>query len=156
MNTVASPLRVWRTELVLGVALTLGLAVAGYLMIRTTAADGAVTIRSIDELRHYVEDVFRKQNRISYALIELETANNVMDEPQWLAISLAEDRMYAACESLNAAALAIVEGRAVGLMLKMKIVISVAGCDRATRGLQVELDLNRISEGSFGYDTIAL
>jgi hypothetical protein len=145
-------LRTSITELCLVCMLTLTLA--GCSTITTTAPDGTVTTRDIDGFRHYVEDVFRRQNRIGDLLIEFETADYTANESHISAVVLAEERMHEACQSLNAAALAVAEGRNVELGLSMRIVDSVARCEHAAR--ELEMNLKRLSEDPFAATTIPL
>ena len=138
----------------LGLICALTFALAGCSSIKTTSPDGELTTRSIDEFRVYVEQVFRRQNRIGEVLIELETADGAVSESYMPDIALAEERMHDACESLNAAAIAVTEGRDVDLGLSMKIAKTVARCEHVTR--ELELGLKRLREQSFTANTIAL
>ena len=154
MTEVASRLPISTAGLGRLGGVALALAAVGCSTVTTTTPDGEITKRSAEEFRLYVEDVFRRQNKLGDVLIELEAGDAMVEGPHVVAISLAEERMHDACQSLNDAAMAVAEGRDIGFVLRIKVANTITRCEYATRRL--ERDLNRITNESFVSNTIAL
>jgi hypothetical protein len=106
--------------------------------ISTTAADGAVTVRSREEFEKYVEAVFRYQNRVGNDLISLDATTGQVGAT----LRLAEQRMIERCNYLNEVVVAHGEGREPGLGLKAGLMRTIGDCDQAAH------DLGALLQGS--------
>jgi hypothetical protein len=107
--------------------------------ISTTAADGAVTVRSREEFEKYVEAVFRYQNEVGNDLISLGASTGQVAT----ALQLAENRMIESCRYLNDVVVAHTEGHEPGLALKAGLMRTISECDRTAHDLGVLLQGGR-------------
>jgi hypothetical protein len=118
-----------------GSIIALSLALSGCMSVATVTPEGERIVRSPDEFRDYVEQVFRYQNRVGDELIaryDLGEAGADAKTPQ---ISAAEERMAQSCQNLNDVVSSHMAGSEPSLSLRMQLVQTVTGCDYAARAL---------------------
>ena len=108
--------------------------------ITTYTPDGTAENRSIEEFELYVEEVFRRQNRISTELIMLLIDYDLNStEDQHLLLVDAEEKITDACQPLNTMVIMKVENRAIDMSLKFKIVNTISKCEYITRDVEILL-----------------
>lgn len=110
------------TILVSGCALSLG----GY---------GAAG-QSKEEFAHYVEEVFRLQNRMTSEVM-MRVDSNEISRPDTLL--LAEQRMQKMCDSLNEYVSRDIDGLGTGFFLQRRVGQSATECEHAAREVEALL-----------------
>ena len=102
-----------------------------------TITPSDVKIADTEEFKKYVEQVFRRQNKVTNQLIEIfeEEPDNI-DEETYDALEDAEEEMQDACVVLNKIAAQKSHEEKISLQLKYKALKTVGHCDRATKNVE--------------------
>ncbi len=114
----------------------LALALAACATVQVHYPDGRTERHSREAFASYVEAVFRYQNRVVNDLI---VATSLSPDPAALedaALMRAERDMAAACQALNTAVAARLEGREIGFFHKLELPRAVPACEAASRRLE--------------------
>ncbi|MEE9396712.1 MAG: hypothetical protein V3V31_06830 [Methylococcales bacterium] len=99
-----------------------------------TIVPSDVKIADTEGFKKYVEQVFRRQNKVTNQLIEIfEEKPDSIDEDTYDALEDAEEEMQDACVALNEIAAGKSQDEQIGLQLKYRALKTVGQCDRATK-----------------------
>jgi hypothetical protein len=104
-----------------------------------TTADGRRIALTAPEFQHYVERVFRDQNRLADEVgfaLEGATADGQREPP---ALAAAEAALLDACAGVNELAAARRDGRRLGLRRSARAARSTPGCEAALHGVTAVL-----------------
>jgi len=91
---------------------------------------------SREEFAHYVEEVFRFQNRMTSEVMMLTAAD---DSANFSAVLKSEQQMQQACAPLNEYVARNIDGLSNGLALQRQVVKSALECDHAAHAVEVQL-----------------
>jgi len=108
--------------------------------ITTKTADGRRLLTGSDSFRVYVEQVFRRQNRVINDLIYLLPEIEQTDGMFYACLTQAESDMLESCRHLNKLAASYRDDRKPGFFKRIKMSRSATGCDRATQKVQATMD----------------
>ncbi|MGZ8190259.1 MAG: hypothetical protein ACXWTS_03410 [Methylococcaceae bacterium] len=93
--------------------------------------------QSREEFEHYVEEVFRLQNRMTSEVMMLLENDDIKNPENLL---LAEQRMQQKCDSLNEYVSREIDGLSEGLFLRRRVEQSALDCEQAAREVESLLD----------------
>lgn len=108
--------------------------------ITTKTADGRRLLTGSDQFRLYVEQVFRRQNRVTNDLIYLLPEIEQSDAKLFFRLVEAESDMLESCGHLNTLAASYRDNRNPGLIKRIKMSRTAAECDSATQNTQTLLN----------------
>lgn len=96
---------------------------------RAIPQDSSDAILQQDDMRIYVERVFRFQNRVMDELIASTVASAAMPNE----LMIAEAQLMESCRYLNESAAAFARGEEPELSVKLKVIDTVEDCDQTAR-----------------------
>ncbi len=108
--------------------------------ITTSTADGRRLFTASGQFRLYVEQVFRRHNRVTNDLIYLLPEIEQSDAALYSRLTQAESNMLKSCRHLNKLATSYRDDRKPGYFKRMKMSRSAAQCDRSTQATQTILE----------------
>lgn len=89
--------------------------------------------QSREEFAHYVEEVFRLQNRMTSEVMMLQDSDDAKNSESLL---LAEQRMQKKCDPLNEYVSLNADGLSTGIFLHRRVEQSAKDCERAAREVE--------------------
>jgi|RhiMethySRZTD1v2_1073278.scaffolds.fasta_scaffold1835940_2 hypothetical protein len=108
------------------------LAASACVRVERTLPDGSVERVSRAELPQYAEEVFKHRNAVSTQFLERTPAIEERDPGAAAALEDAERRMDAACEPVDALAIAYRDAEPMTFEAKLRLARALEGCDAAT------------------------
>ena len=110
----------------------LGVALTACSTVATTTPGGERKVRTQEEFRDYVEQVFRFQNRVVSDLINRYELGDASGEIH-AGLLAAEAHMEESCHYLNEMVTTYIDGHEPSLALKKKLMDTIDDCDYAAR-----------------------
>ena len=108
------------------------LAVSACVRVERTLPDGSVERVSRAELPQYAEEVFKHRNAVATQFLERMPAIEDRDAGAAGALEEAERRRDAACEPVDALAIAYRDSQAMTFEAKLRLARALEGCAEAT------------------------